>query len=215
MEENKTVEVVEKHVHKDGSSGVANAGLITGSIGTAGVLGLGLVEIAKALSNGWANRSNAGNVATMVASAIPAVANAFAGPRVAYDVPPMHHCMSRELAQKDATIARLEAERYSDNAALTQSDRLLQNYLKPYGEAIAASQVNEARMQAEIDCLKKTQALELEIVRKDVQLARQEAECCCKQNAAAINTLAVTLGAITKTVVPSTAVCTAPTTPAA
>lgn len=114
------------------------------------------------------------------------------------------------LAQKDAEIAGLRAEKYSDNAALTQADRLLQNYLKPYGEAIAAGQAREAALRAEFDGFKRESALRLELVQKDVALAKQEAACCCQQNANAIAQIAATLAGITKCVVPAAAVCPAP-----
>lgn len=107
------------------------------------------------------------------------------------------------LAQKDAEIAELKAERYSDNAAETQANRLLVNYLKPYGDAIAETKANEARMQAEIECLKKTGELREEILRKDIQLARQEAQCCCQQNANAIAAIGQTVQSITRVGIPN------------
>jgi hypothetical protein len=116
------------------------------------------------------------------------------------------------LAQKDAEIAELKAERYSDNAAETQANRLLVNYLKPYGDAIAESKANEARMQAEIDCLKKTGELREELLKKEIQLARQEAQCCCEKNANAVNALAATVGAITTVKIASAALPTTTTT---
>lgn len=110
-------------------------------------------------------------------------------------------------AAKDAEIAQLKAEKYSDNAAKEESNRLLQNYLKPYGDAIVSSQVKEAKMEAEIECLKKTQHLEKEILSKEIQLARQEAACCCTQNANAIAQVAATLNQIVTPVVKNKAVC--------
>jgi hypothetical protein len=116
------------------------------------------------------------------------------------------------IAKKDAEIAELKAERYSDNAAETQANRLLVNYLKPYGDAIAETKANEARMQAEIDCIKRTGELREELLKKEIQLARQEAQCCCEKNANAVNALAATVGAITTVKIASTAL---PTTAAA
>lgn len=106
-----------------------------------------------------------------------------------------------------AKNAKLEAEKYSDNAALEQSNRLLANYLKPYGDAIAAGQVQAAKMQAEIDCLKKTQELELRLMAKDIDLAKQEAKCASEKNALAIATLGQVVAGITKVVVPNGSVC--------
>lgn len=111
------------------------------------------------------------------------------------------------LMEKDAKIAKLEAEQYSDHAALEQSDRLLKNYLKPYGDAIAANQTALATQATEIACLQKTQALELKLMGKEIELAKQEAKCCCEKNQIAIATLGKVLDGITKVVVPNTSVC--------
>lgn len=106
-----------------------------------------------------------------------------------------------------AENARLKSEKYSDNAALEQSNRLLQNYLKPYGEAIAAGLADRAKMQAEIDCLKSTVDLKLQLAAKDVALVKQEMTCCCTANATAIAQVQAILGNITKLVVPNAAIC--------
>jgi hypothetical protein len=111
---------------------------------------------------------------------------------------------AKELAAKDAEIATLRAEKYSDLAAKEEANRLLQNYLKPYGDEIAAAKVREARMQAEIDCIKETGKLREEIIRKDILLAKQEAACCCAQNTNAIAAISATLGKITQVGVPNT-----------
>lgn len=106
-----------------------------------------------------------------------------------------------------AENSRLKSEKYSDNAALEQSNRLLQNYLKPYGDAIAAGLADRAKMQAEIDCLKNTVDLKLQLAAKDVALVKQEMTCCCTANATAIAQVQAILGNITKLVVPNGAIC--------
>ena len=106
-----------------------------------------------------------------------------------------------------AENARLKSEKYSDNAALEQSNRLLQNYLKPYGDAIAAGLADRAKMQAEIDCLKSTTDLKLQLAAKDVALVKQEMTCCCTANATAIAQVQAILANITKLVVPNGAIC--------
>lgn len=111
------------------------------------------------------------------------------------------------MAEKDSEIARLKAEKYSDNAAKEESNRLLQNYLKPYGDAIAAGQVREAKMQAEIDCLKQTTELKFQLLQKDVALVRQDLTCACTANATAIAQVQAVLGNITKLVVPNGSIC--------
>ena len=111
------------------------------------------------------------------------------------------------VASLMAENARLKSEKYSDNAALEQSNRLLQNYLKPYGDALAAGLADRAKMQAEIDCLKNTMDLKLQLAAKDVALAKQEMTCCCTANATAIAQVQAILGNITKLVVPNGAIC--------
>lgn len=98
-----------------------------------------------------------------------------------------------------AENAQLKAERYSDNAAKEQADRLLTNYLKPYGDEIADARVREARLQAEFNGYK-------EVVDLRIKLAEQEAKCCCEKANARIDCLETRLNAITKTVVPAAAV---------
>ena len=98
-----------------------------------------------------------------------------------------------------AENAQLKAERYSDNAAKEQADRLLTNYLKPYGDEIADARVREAKLQAEFNGYK-------EVVDLRIKLAEQEAKCCCEKANARIDCLETRLNAITKTVVPSAAV---------
>ena len=106
---------------------------------------------------------------------------------------------TRELAEKDAIIAQLKSEKYSDNAAKEESNRLLQNYLKPYGDAISAGLAREAKLQAEIDCLKQTTELKF-------QLAEQKAQCCCEKANMRIDCLETKLNAITATRIPAAVV---------
>lgn len=112
---------------------------------------------------------------------------------------------AQQVAALQSELATLRAEKYSDNAAKEASDRLLTQWLKPYGDEIANAKVREARMQAEIDCVKETGKLREEILRKDIQLVKQEAACCCAQNANAIATVAAKVDAITGVYVPNSA----------
>ena len=111
-----------------------------------------------------------------------------------------------QVSALQAEIAKLQAEKYSDNAAKEESNRLLVNYLKPYGNEIADARVREATLTARVDCIEKTQALQAEITKKEIQLAKQEAACCCQQNANAIATVAETVNQIIKVGVPSAVV---------
>jgi hypothetical protein len=104
-----------------------------------------------------------------------------------------------ETAALKAEIAELKAERYSDKAAKEQADRLLVNYLKPYGDEIAAGLAREAKLQAEIDCLKQTTELKF-------QLAEQKAQCCCDKVNMRVDCIETKVNAITKTMIPSAAV---------
>lgn len=210
MEHDSKVEVIEKHYHNSdkndkGPGGVAIAGLTTGTVGAAGVLGLSVLELVKAFA-GRISNGGGSNPAAMIASIASAVApaiSAMSGPRY---IPSCHSDCS-ELAAMRARISTLEAEKYSDNAAKAESDRLLVNYLKPYGQEIAANQVVIAKLQGEIECSKKTSELEKKNLELQILLAKQEADCCCKANATAIQTLASIVGNITKTVVPNSASC--------
>ena len=112
--------------------------------------------------------------------------------------------VAQQMAALQSEVATLRAEKYSDAAAKDASDRLLTQWLKPYGDEIANAKVREARMQAEIDCVKETGKLREEILRKDIQLVKQEASCCCIQNANAIAAVAAKLDKITEVGVPNT-----------
>jgi hypothetical protein len=107
------------------------------------------------------------------------------------------------LAEKDAEIAKLRAEKYSDNAAQEQANRLLQNYLKPYGDAIALGQSENARLNQQLKDLEEIRRLEKELMHKDLELVRQESKCCCEKNAMMINCLQNTVAQIAVTRVPN------------
>lgn len=111
------------------------------------------------------------------------------------------------LAEKDAKIGKLEAQQYSDESARTEADRLLRNYLKPYGDAIAQQLAKSAALNEKLIGMEKVQALEKQLMQKEVELARQEARCCCDKANMRIDCLKDRVDAITKTVVPTVAVC--------
>lgn len=105
-----------------------------------------------------------------------------------------------------AENGELKAERYSDNKADALKENLLRDWLKPLSDRAAEQMAKEAKMQAEIDCLKQTTDLKLQLAQKDIELARQEAKCCCDKTNMRIDCLAEKVDAITKTVIPATAV---------
>lgn len=114
-------------------------------------------------------------------------------------------CVSPAVVALQSEVAKLQAEKYSDNAARQESDRLLTQWFKPYGNEIADAKVREARLEAEVDCLKKVGELREEILRKDIQLVEQRAQCCCNANATAIAAVAAKVDAITGVYVPNSA----------
>lgn len=128
------------------------------------------------------------------------------------------------LAEKDAKIAKLEAENYSDKVAKeTYAQSLADNratearintLLGPVAQAIA---VNEK----EIAVLKAEQAKDKEIMQLKIDncccqmsgkidAVAQAATCGIQQNSAALAALQALVGKITNTVVPLDAICPAP-----
>ena len=128
------------------------------------------------------------------------------------------------LAEKDAKIAKLEAENYSDKVAKeTYAQSLADNratearintLLGPVAQAIAAN-------EKEIAVLKAEQAKDKEIMQLKIDncccqmsgkidAVAQAATCGIQQNSAALAALQALVGKITNTVVPLDAVCPAP-----
>lgn len=120
---------------------------------------------------------------------------------------PARLAVADAIAGKDAKIAQLEAQIYSDGAARTEADRLLRNYLKPYGDAIAQMLAKSAALDEKLAGMEKVQALEKELAQKEVELARQEAKCCCDKTNMRIDCLEQKVNATTKTVIPTASVC--------
>ena len=128
------------------------------------------------------------------------------------------------LAEKDAKIAKLEAENYSDKVAKeTYAQSLADNratearinaLLGPVAQAIAAN-------EKEIAVLKAEQAKDKEIMQLKIDncccqmsgkidAVAQAATCGIQQNSAALADLQALVGKITNTVVPLDAICPAP-----
>lgn len=128
------------------------------------------------------------------------------------------------LAEKDAKIAKLEAENYSDKVAKeTYAQSLAYNratearinaLLGPVAQAIAAN-------EKEIAVLKAEQAKDKEIMQLKIDncccqmsgkidAVAQAATCGIQQNSAALAALQALVGKITNTVVPLDAICPAP-----
>ena len=90
-------------------------------------------------------------------------------------------------------IAQLKAEKYTDEKSLEDRDR------------IAA--LNDKVIGYVIDIDKRLSTVEATAPLRD-QILTQKIECCCNSANAAITALAATVSSVTKTVVPSTSVCT-------
>ena len=114
--------------------------------------------------------------------------------------------VNRYEAQQSARVSELEAERYSDNKADALKENLLRDWLKPLSDRAAEQMAKEAKMEAEIVCLKQTTELKLQLAQKEIELARQEAKCCCDKTNMRIDCLAEKVDGITKTVIPADAV---------
>lgn len=194
------------------SKGVAGSGLGLGIAGTAlGVLsasqnGGGL--LGGILGGGWNNQA-----AQMANAAGQAV-----------------------LAEKDSTIARLMAEKYSDKNdvevyAQTRrenqdlGDRILGNWIKPLAQESAANRERLATLESKVDGNKALTDKDMEILRKDVEISKLEtkvgmerldnkidmvashATCGINANSAAIAGLKAVVDGITCTKVCKDSIC--------
>ena len=93
-------------------------------------------------------------------------------------------------AAKDAEIAQLKAERYCDNVTDSKFERLMTTWIKPIADSVAKNEVEKAQLKGEIDVLK-----------KDVEIAELKAQCCCEKNKIAIDGINAVLAQITKVTV--------------
>ena len=150
------------------SSGVGTAGLTLGVIGTAlasGILG----------NNGGGGLLNGG---------------LFSGNQCA-----QNSHVNAILAEKDATIARLNGEKYTDS-------KTLELYSYNVGQ-------NEKLMNYLVGLDKRVSSLETAGPLRE-QLVQQQITCCCNSANAAIAQLQATVAGLTKTVIPATSVCPQP-----
>lgn len=99
---------------------------------------------------------------------------------------------TRVISALESKIAKLESEKYTDDAQLDLRDR------------IAA--LNEKVIGYVIDIDKRVSAIEVAGPLRE-QLVQQQISCCCNAANTAIAALQQTVSNITKTVIPGTAVC--------
>lgn len=122
------------------------------------------------------------------------------------------------LAEKDAEIAKLRAEKYSDKNdvevyAQTRrenqdlSDRLLGNWIKPLAQEAASNRETIARIEERMACMQKTSALREENVRQKIDCVANEAAHGINNLGAGLASLRHTVDGITRTIIPQTAIC--------
>lgn len=110
------------------------------------------------------------------------------------------------LAEKDAKIAELTAQKYSDNqdsilyAATRSENQKLRDdifaYIKPLADEAAANKTAVAVLQTEVSKNKEIEELREQLIKKDLDCLR-----------GAVMAQGATLAGITKTVVPKDAIC--------
>ena len=169
------------------SRGVANAGLTTGIIGTslAGLMAL--------------NGNNNGGL--------------FGG---------LFGNNCGQVSALQSEVAMLRAEKYSDRGVADLnnatdlkleklSDRIFDKYINPMATEIADSRVREAKWQPEVTALKANDDLKVQL--EVEQLPRRMDICSCETNGRinqlnqTVYGLSQTLGSITSTIIPQTAIC--------
>jgi hypothetical protein len=111
-----------------------------------------------------------------------------------------------------AENAELKAEKTASDKLEAYNANLMEKWFKPLADEVADSRVREARMEEQIKCIEKTHALELALVRKDVELVNKDLTCCCTANANAIANVAAILSKVTNTIIPITAIYPTPAT---
>ena len=125
------------------------------------------------------------------------------------------------LAEKDARIAMLEAENYSDKigkevyaqslADNRATEQRISAILGPTATAIAENQKEIAVLKAELEKDKEIMQLKIDNcccqMGAKVDAVAQAATCGIQQNSAAIASLQAVVGKITSVVIPDSAIC--------
>ena len=113
-------------------------------------------------------------------------------------------------AAKDAEIARLKSEKYSDGVSRDERDRLLMNWLKPISQEVAANQVVVGKMQSDIEHLKETQGLREKLLEQRIDGVALLAKNGIETNSMAIAGLRRVVDEITALHIPAHKVCPVP-----
>jgi hypothetical protein len=186
------------------SNGKANAGLTTGIIGTTlgGLWALG------------AGNGNGGILGGLLGG---------------------NNCQMSPVSALQSEVAMLRAEKYSDrntadvySAVRGEYKDLLEKWITPLSDEACRNRERIAVLETQVKCENEKALLREQIVRE--QLNRRIDQCCCETNGRinqlnqSVYQMSQTLGSITTTVIPRTAICpevmpryntwTAPTDPA-
>lgn len=176
---NENHEYIEKHDYA--SKGLATTGAVLG--GTS--LGLNLLNGSLgALFGGWGNRNGWNNGCCNESHSIN------------------HDHALLAISERDARIARLESEKYSDGK--TQE---LYNYTVAQNEKLSNFLCN---VDKRLGSLETAAPLREQILDGKIAQVADKAACCCAASNAAISNLSALVTQITKTVVPLGAVCPQP-----
>lgn len=124
------------------------------------------------------------------------------------------------IAEKDAKIAELTAEKYSDNQdavvykATREENKQLRDemfaYISPIANEVASNRERVAVLETQVKCENEKALLREQLVRKDIELVAQQSACGISQLNNAVNCINQTLCKITNQVVPLSAICPAP-----
>lgn len=123
------------------------------------------------------------------------------------------------ISEKDAKIAKLEAERYTDNQILDTRDRIAALNEKVIGFVIDLDKrvaVNETENKCLVDRVQRNENILTDVTRevassreREVAL-RKDIECLANGTNTALQALNSTVGQITKLIIPASAVCPQP-----
>lgn len=174
------------------SSGVAKAGLTTGIIGTTLAGLMALGGNGGGLLGGGLFGNNNAQMAAMGV-----------------------------LAEKDAKIAELTAQKYSDNqdavlyqATRSENEKLenrLMGFITPLAQEAASNRERAAVLEAEMKKNAEIANLREKLVRSElggrIDAVAQACDCGIRQNSAAIAALQNTVNGITQTIIPQSVIC--------
>lgn len=124
------------------------------------------------------------------------------------------------IAEKDAKIAELTSEKYSDNQdsvlykATREENKQLRDelfaYITPIANEVSTNRERVAVLEAQVKCENEKALLREQLVRKDIELVAQQSACGISQLNNAVMAINKTLCNITHQVVPLDAICPAP-----